>query len=124
MILRYAVVGIIGTLTHVSLVVLLVELANISPTLSTALGFIVVLIISYFLNRFWTFEKQNDRHLIDFIKYTLVSLFGLGLNVGIIFTTVEVLHWWYVYGLALVTLVIPVCNFLLNKYWVFKPSTS
>ena len=76
MILRYAVVGIIGTLTHVSLVVLLVELANISPTLSTALGFIVVLIISYFLNRFWTFEKQNDRHLIDFIKYTLVSLFG------------------------------------------------
>lgn len=118
-ILRYGVVGIIGTLMHVGLVVVFVEFFHIPPTVSTAAAFFFVLVTSYLLNRFWTFEKSEGKHLKDFIKYTLVSVSGLGLNVGIMYTTVDVLALWYIYGLVLVTLTVPVSNFLLNRYWVF-----
>lgn len=118
-ILRYAVVGGIGTLMHVTLVVIFVEFFHIPPTVSTALGFFFVLVTSYILNRFWTFEKGHGQHLKDFIKYSIVSFSGLGLNVGIMYTAVDVLAIWYVYGLVMVTLTVPVSNFLLNRYWVF-----
>ncbi|MCJ8273219.1 MAG: GtrA family protein [Psychrosphaera sp.] len=119
-ILRYAVVGVIGTLMHVGLVVIFVEFFHIPPTVSTAGAFFFVLITSYLLNRFWTFEKTSGKHWVDFIKYSMVSFAGLALNVSIMYTTVNVFEVWYAYGLVMVTLTVPVSNFLLNKYWVFK----
>jgi putative flippase GtrA len=119
-ILRYLLVGLIGTSLHVSLIVLFVEFFHIPPTVSTLAAFIFVLLTSYILNRFWTFGKKSGKHLIDFIKYSLVSLSGLALNVAIMHTTVNILSFHYAYGLVAVTLIVPVSNFLMNKYWVFK----
>ncbi|MEY8198025.1 MAG: GtrA family protein [Colwellia sp.] len=119
-IMRYAVVGIIGTLMHVGLVVIFVEFFHIPPTLSTSVAFFFVLLTSYLLNCHWTFERAGGNHWVDLIKYTLVSLSGLCLNVGIMYTTTEILKIWYIYGLVMVTLTVPVTNFLLNKYWVFN----
>ena len=119
-IIRYGVVGVIGTITHVGITIILVELLHISPTVSTSIAFSCVLLISYILNRHWTFEKTDGKHLSDFIKYSSVSLLGLSLNAGIMHYTVSALQNWYIYGLAAAALIVPVTNFILNKYWVFK----
>lgn len=116
---RYIVVGVIGTATHVGALVLLVEIFYMDPVLSSTLGFILTVIVSYILNYFWTFESSQN-HIIALSRYVIVSVTGLLLNVGIMHLTVNILGWWYILGQATVSFVIPVTNFLMNNYWSFK----
>lgn len=40
---------------------------------------------NYFLNRWWTFHSQDPAIVMQFGKFLLVALVGLGLNNGIIY---------------------------------------
>ncbi|MCB2354969.1 GtrA family protein [Clostridium estertheticum] len=118
-IVRYGLVGLLGTTIHFGSLILLVEFANFDPVLGSALGFLLVLVISYILNRTWTFQSKS-RNLRQFLIYSIVSLIGLGLNSTIIFISVHLLKWNYLYGQCLVVLVVPVSNYLLNSLWTFR----
>ncbi|HWQ42911.1 MAG TPA: GtrA family protein [Desulfosporosinus sp.] len=118
-IIRYGLVGLLGTILHFSSLIALVELAHLDPVISSVVGFLLVLLISYYLNRNWTFCAV-DRKKRQFLYYTMVSLIGLGLNSSIMFIDVHVLQWNYLYGQCLVVVVVPVSNFLMNRRWTFS----
>ena len=116
--IKYSAVGVLGTLTHIIILVTFVELFNQDPVLSSTCGFIIVVVISYYLNHFWTF--QSDRcHLYSFPRYVIVSLLGLSLNTGIMYLTVNILNWWYLSGQMIVIIIVPISNFILNYFWSF-----
>ena len=118
-IIKYGITGVLGTLTHVAVMVLFVELVGLGPVLSSALGFVFVLIMSYYLNKYWTFRSQS-RGYEEFGRYLMVSFTGLLLNTSIMFITVEFFAWHYVLGQFAVVAVVPASNFLLNNYWTFS----
>jgi len=121
-IIRYGLVGILGTIIHFASVILFVEAVRLDPVLGSGLGFLLVLVVSYILNRTWTFRSKS-KGARQFIIYTLVSLSGLGLNSAIMFISVHILHWNYLYGQGLVVAVVPVSNYILNRFWTFREST-
>jgi putative flippase GtrA len=118
---RYGCVGLVGTAVHVGIMVLLVEVYGIRPTVSSVAGFIVTVVISYFLNRFWTFAHQATSRWA-FPRYVIVSCMGVVLTFGLMSLALDILHWHYLYGQVLVILVIPATNFVLNYLWTFSPS--
>lgn len=120
-IIRYAVVGIIGTATHIGSLVILVEQFALNPIIASTIGFIITLIISYYLNHYWTFHSGRT-HTYALPRYTMVSLSGLVLNATIMHVTVNVFGWWYVIGQMCVILVVPASNFLMNYHWSFQHS--
>ena len=67
----------------------------------------------------WVFNS-NDSHKNTFTRYLFVIVIGLMWNVIIMYSTVYWLNWWYIYSQALVVLVVPVSNFLLNHFWTFN----
>lgn len=117
--IKYAVVGAIGTFTHLSILGFLVEVLHFSPIVSTTIGFIITVIISYYLNYRWTFNSTS-KHTVTLPRYTAVSLIGFCLNTGIMFLTVNVFHLWYVIGQTIAVIMIPLSNFFLNSHWSFK----
>ena len=117
---RYAVVGVLGTAIHFGVLAALVELGAVDPVLASAAGFIVTLIVSYVLNHRWTFASPVG-HRTAFIRYTAVSMLGLGLNSLIMYLAVHVFGLWYIAGQALVVAVVPAVNFVLNRWWSFRP---
>lgn len=117
-ILRYAVVGALGTAIHFGVLVALVELTAVDSVLASAVGFLVTLIASYVLNHRWTFESRTP-HGAAFRRYAAVSLLGLGLNSLIMYLAVHVFGLWYVVAQALVVTVVPAVNYLLNRSWTF-----
>ncbi|WP_309245260.1 GtrA family protein [Clostridium estertheticum] len=119
MLVRYGLVGLLGTTIHFGSLILLVEFANLDPVLGSALGFLLVLVISYILNRTWTFQSKS-RNVRQFLIYSIVSMIGIGLNSAILFISVHILKWNYLYGQCLVVLVVPVSNYLLNSLWTFR----
>ena len=81
--LRYGVVGVIGAVVHMSTLFLLVELGLTGPVVATTTGFVFALLISYGMNRIWTFGYVGS-YWASLIRYCIVSLIGLGLNILII----------------------------------------
>lgn len=117
--LKYAFVGVIGTFTHLGILTFLVEALRYHPVISSASGFLITVVISYYLNYKWTFQSKS-RHRSALPRYVAVSLAGLCLNTTIMFITVNVLHLWYIIGQTISIIIIPVHNFVLNSSWSFK----
>ncbi len=116
----YGIVGVIGTFIHFLTLVLLVELFNQDPVFSSSIGFIFTVIISFILNKKFTFKTRSKNNSILFIKYSLVSISGFILNSLIMYLTVHVFTIHYFIGQAIVIIVLPISNFLLNHYWTFN----
>lgn len=118
---KYSIVGVIGTIIHFGILTALVEFFWIDAVLSSAVGFIVTVVISYFLNQYWTFKSRN-KILYSLPRYFIVSCSGLGINTAVMYTSVNIFHLWYIFGQALVILIIPFYNFILNLNWSFRES--
>ena len=116
---KYLVVGGLGTVTHLSLLYIAVEFFAMPPLLGSCTAFIWVVIQSYFLNRNWTFQSDRE-HSSALPRYLVVSGIGFVGNLSIMFVMLNVFGLWYMLAQASVAVVIPVMNFLLNKYWTFS----
>ena len=116
--LRYGVVGVLGAVVHMSTLFLLVEMHLADPVAATTAGFILALLISYLANRFWTFGFSGS-YWASMIKYCVVSLIGLGLNILIIKLFTDVLGLWYGWGAMAAVVAVALNNFLLNNAWTF-----
>ncbi len=122
--IRFGLVGLLSTITHMGTLIILVEIFKFLPLVASTIGFILAVIISYILNYSFTFDATG-KHAIIFPRYCTVCIVGLMLNTGIMYLTVEILGIWYVIGQVCTLLVVPVSNFTLNKLWAFKvPDTN
>lgn len=118
-ILKYGVVGLLGTLVHIGVLAIMVEMVHVNAIAGSVTGFLGALLSSYLLNYYWTFESTHG-HLSSFLRYLLVSLIGLSLNTLLMYVTVALLGWWYIYGQLTVVLVVPATNYALNRFWTFR----
>ncbi len=120
---RYLIVGGLGTVIHLAILALCVELLGIDAVTGSVLGFVGALSVSYLLNHYWTFRSRRA-HLSSLWRYVAVSLSGLALNTGMMYALVHFSHWWYFTAQLSVILVVPLSNFLLNRYWTFSSKSN
>jgi putative flippase GtrA len=119
-VIAYGCVGIIGTIVHLSTLIILVETFNLDAVLSSSVGFTLTLLISFFLNKVYTFKIKSKKPSHLFLKYVLTSLFGLLLNISLMYVNTTILQLHYLIGHLAVVILIPIINFILNNYWTFK----
>jgi putative flippase GtrA len=117
---RYAAVGGAGAAAHFAILTLLVEGFAANPVVSSIVGFVIVFVVSYWLNVQWSFDLAPKQHRQAIVRYACVSILGLSLNTVIMFCLVSRLGLWYVLGQTIATIVVPIHNFLLNFFWTFK----
>lgn len=115
---KYAVVGLLGTALHFALLALAVELGDVDPVFASLAVFPPVVLLSYVLNRNWTFRSEKD-HYVALPKYLVISLASLATNFFVMNTLVNVYGMWYIAAQVCSIGIIPIVNFLLKKYWAF-----
>ncbi|OMD08505.1 GtrA family protein [Paenibacillus odorifer] len=120
--ISYVFVGGIGTTAHTVTLWFMTEYVGLNPLLSSTLGFFISLFISYYLNSILTFKKKFNFKV--FLKYFVVSSFGLVVNLLILFTVQNVFLMNYMVGQLIAIVVVPILNFALNKYWAFNSKTK
>jgi putative flippase GtrA len=118
MFIRYAFIGGIGTIIHTAVLMIMTERLLLNPLLSSVIGFLCSLIVSFFLNVKWTFNKTARVSI--FKKYFVVSVFGQVLNMLIIYFFINVLVTSYLIGHCISIIVVPIVNYFLNKKYAFK----
>jgi len=115
---RYLIVGALGTGVHLVILALCVEWLGMGATGGAVAGFIGALLVSYILNHRWAFDSSRA-HTSSLWRYALVSVSGLALNTAMVSAMVNYLQWWYFTAQLSVIWIVPISNFILNRYWTF-----
>ena len=119
---RFAVVGVIATLTHTAVFTVAIEAIRIEPVTATTLAFCVAVLVGYALNRRWTFAAHGGRDA-RLWRYVVGALAGLAVNSAIMYAVVHVAKGSPYLGLVLGIVSVPPLTFALNQLWVFRRRT-
>jgi putative flippase GtrA len=116
--MRFAMVGVIGTAAHYGILLVAVELLRLSPVIGAGAGFFTGLIASYVLNRAWTFDRRPEFKR-GLVTYSIVCIIGFGINVSIVALAVALgVH--YMIGQVIATPIAMLWNFLGSRMIVFR----
>ena len=115
---RFALVGGVATAVHYAILLTLVEGAHAAALLGTSIGFIAGVMVSFFLNRRFTFTQQSSL-LSSFSKYALVYAIGFVLNAAILQALIGV-GWYYFAAQVAATLIVLCWNFLGARFVAFR----
>ncbi len=116
--LKFAAVGAVATAVQYAVLIALKELAGINPVLGTALGFCVGAVVSYALNRHFTFEHR-PAFGAGLAKFFLAVGVGFFLNVGIVWVLTQQ-HVWYLWAAMVATAITLFWNFFSTRMLVFR----
>lgn len=115
---RYAIAGGLATVTHYTVLLMLVESLEFPAPGAAALGALCGAAIAYFANRCFTFSSiAPHRHALP--RFFSVASLGAGLNSLIVMVGTSVLPSHYLAAQAIATVVIFVVTYHLNRSWTF-----
>jgi putative flippase GtrA len=117
--LRFGIVGASGVFVDFGITYICKEILRINKYISNSIGFLTATISNYILNRIWTFHSVEPTIALQFSKFLLISIIGLGINNTIIlFMTTKFKTNFYI-SKALATLIVMFWNFFANYYYTF-----
>lgn len=120
---RYGFAGGLSFLTHLIVLVALVEAGDIDPVLATMCGFLASVVVSYLLQHWWVFLADVPMREA-FPRFLLVTAVGLAINSLIMGLGIRVANLHYLLVQIVAFVAVPVSNYLLNRSWTFVPSRS
>ena len=117
--IRFTLVGGIGTAAHYAVLILLVSGLLIHPVIGSTAGFLVGMVVNYLLNRHFTFASQRS-HREAFWRFGTVALAGMIINTAMMTLLTVSLEYHYLLAQVLATILTLSWNFFGSRYWVFK----
>lgn len=127
--IKFGIVGASGMVVHFAVLYLLRDMVHINQFIANTIGFITAATTNYFLNRIWTFRSHEKQVGVEYLKFILVSVIGLGINNGTLWLGGNLLpDWnldWRFYILWVVAVgVTTLWNFFGNMLFTFKEKRS
>ncbi|ASE36876.1 GtrA family protein [Staphylococcus pettenkoferi] len=113
-IIKFVIVGGINTFNYYVVYLLLLKVLNVQYLVSHITGFVVALIISYYLNCYFVYKVQPT--LRKFLQFPITQLVNVGMQTLLLFIFVRFFHINSVIApFAGLIITIPV-TFILSKY--------
>jgi putative flippase GtrA len=120
---RFLIVGIANTVLGYAVIFSCMYLVGLSPELSNAAGYLVGLLVSYFLNRNFTF-RSSGRHSTEFLRFTIVFLTAYTGNLVVLIFLVRILGAHAGLSQVIAGVIYIGTAYLLNKHYVFRSSKA
>lgn len=117
--MKFACVGVVGTLVQYTLLVILVQGAEFNPTLASTVGFTFGAFTNYYLNYNYTFASDKN-HSEAISKFFTVALVGMLLNGLIMHFCTDVMAVPYLLAQVIATCLVLLWTFSANRWWTFN----
>jgi dolichol-phosphate mannosyltransferase len=120
---KFCLVGASGVVVNEGLLWMLQQFSPLPLFASSAIAVEVSIITNFLLNNFFTFRDRRQpgrRFLLRFVQFNLVSLIGLGINVGTLLLLTNVLHIHYLLSNLVGIAIAMIWNYLVNLGWTWK----
>jgi len=113
---RFLIAGSINVLVNLLTLYALTEYAHLWYLASSILAFGVSYLVSFGLQKFWTFKSKDPRAVWYQLPLHLsLAIFNLLLNTTLLYLLVEIGHVWYLLAQILVALVIAADSFVISR---------
>jgi putative flippase GtrA len=121
--LVFALVGLLNTAVHYCVFLLLFRAFGMPMLLASALGYASGVANSYFMNRRWTFRVAAPPSTVEFLRFALVNLASLSVNLAALEFLVAVVGLAPEAAQVAAILASLVVNFVGNKKWALARRT-
>ena len=126
--LKFAVVGVIGTIVDFGFYTLLSRGFGMYYLYARAISVLLAIGNNFFFNKYWTFKRgKSGRTKLESVKFFIVSILNYFLNLGIMYVIVEYTSAEQLFGVyedyfaILVAIgIVLFSNYFANKFWTFK----
>ncbi len=81
---KFGIVGASGMVVDVGVLYLMRNVAGLPDLWANTISFTAAATSNYFLNRIWTFRSHEKQVGVEYAKFLLVSVIGLGINNGVL----------------------------------------
>lgn len=119
---KFCLVGSLNTLTTFFTYVLLTRTSGfffVHYLMAEALAYFAGTILSFMLNRHWTFQKSLGVDFLEMVRFYATILSGLMMNLAVLFALVELFSLYDIIAVAVSLFFTAAWNFILMKFWVF-----
>lgn len=117
-IVKFCVVGFIGAAIDFGLLAILVEVFAWPVLIANTCSFIIALVNNFWLNKFWTWRDTSDQHVGQFVKYSLTSVVGLGINTLLMWLSLKI-GLYYLLAKFFISIIVAFWNYSVNNWWTF-----
>lgn len=117
--LKFSVVGLSGYVVNLAVYVLLLKGAGLHYLPAAACSFVVAVSNNYLWNRLWTFRSSRGHVYYQGMRFLVVSLAALGLNLAILQLLVG-LGAGKILAQAIAIVLVTPFSFSANKLWSFR----
>lgn len=119
--IKFSVIGFLNTIINLAVLYMLTEFVGIYYLFSAVIAFIVAVTNSFIFNKIWTFnENINYKTKSRYIKFFIISISALLVNLSLLYILVEFFEIWYIQAQIIGIITNLLINFLGNKIWTFN----
>src|SRR5512138_3446232 len=117
--IKFCIVGFTGVFIDFGTTFFFKEILKVQKYVANTIGFTTAATTNYILNRIWTFQSHNPNIGLEFGRFFVIALIGLGMNNLIIWALSGKLKMNFYLAKAIATVVVTGWNFLINAYYTF-----
>jgi putative flippase GtrA len=116
---KFCIVGFSGVFVDFGITFFFKEVMKVQKFIANAIGFTTAATTNYILNRIWTFDSHNPKVALEFTRFFIIALIGLGINSAIIWLMHEKFKVNFYLSKGVATIIVTGWNFLINAYYTF-----
>ena len=119
--IKYYAVGGSGVLVNLGILYALTDLAGYWYLASQVIAISVSISSNFLFNRFWTFSGsiEDQKNSVMYLKFLIVSLIGMAIQLGITYVLVEGIAIYYMYAAGIGIVIAGGINYVVNRRWTF-----
>jgi putative flippase GtrA len=117
--IKFCMVGFSGVFVDFGITYFCKETMKIQKYYANAIGFTTAATTNYILNRTWTFHSKNPHVVMEFSRFFIIALIGLGINSAIIWLMNGKFKVNFYLSKLVGTVIVTGWNFLINAYFTF-----
>jgi putative flippase GtrA len=115
---RISLVGAIATAIYMLTAMTAVERLHVSPMIGATLGFCASFAVSYIGHFHFTFAVPG-RYRDHVVKFAVSSIASFLISTAAMWLATKLLRIDYRIALIAIAFIIPICSYLVNRFWVF-----
>ena len=117
---KFGAVGVSGIVVDFSITYLCKEILKIQKYVANAIGFTTAATTNYVLNRIWTFHSADPAIFLQYSKFLMISVVGLGINTLVLWVLVSRYKKHFYLSKLIAVAVVMIWNFLANYFITFS----
>ncbi len=120
-VVKFIMSGFIATAVDLAVLYACHGLLGINVIVSTTVAYILSFWVSFYLQKFWTFNNQNRQGMYKQVGlYSIIAFINLNLNGYLMHLGVNNFHIYYLFSQVAVSLLIGVESYLIYKFVIFR----